>query len=186
MIKLIVAVDQDNAIGWQDGRLPWHLPADMRRFKELTTGDVVLMGRKTFDSLGRPSGLPHRHNVVITRGSPSSLEDIVARKEPIYQTSLSTYAKSYRLIPETDKDLWIIGGAEIYRYALELKIVDQIYLTQLHINSAGDVALGFDLYDVDLFRFQQLQNGVEWTLVETEEHSTHEIPFSFLTLSRRQ
>ena len=78
-VKMILAVDEGNAIGWDDGSLPWKIPADMKRFKELTTGHDVLMGWKTFISLRRPHGLPNRTNAVRSFAERSSPDISFAR-----------------------------------------------------------------------------------------------------------
>ena len=124
-VKMILAVDHGNSIGWSDGRLPWKIPVDMQRFKELTMGRTVLMGRKTFESFGLPKGLPNRHNVVITenqtlRNHPQSEPHYFTNKDP-----LATYVRAHQAcLGCTPPDLWIIGGATIYQQAIENKLVD--------------------------------------------------------------
>jgi dihydrofolate reductase len=187
VIKLIVAVDKDNAIGHEDGRLPWKISADLIRFKELTLESTVLMGRKTFDSLGRPNGLPKRHNVVISKTVPSTpLADLVERVEPVYFNCIATYCQAHQAaLGFEPPDLWIIGGASIYKYAIEHADVKQIHLTQVHIHSGAEVNLGFNLYDVDAFIASQVDIGVQWSLVDSEDHLDHEIPFTFITLEKQ-
>lgn len=168
-VKMILAVDHGNSIGWSDGRLPWKIPADMKRFKDLTTGHTVLMGRKTFDSFNRPKGLPNRHNVVIrntmTDGvlhKPSSPQD-----EPYYFSARENPLKLYVQVHQaclgcTPPDLWIIGGASIYAQAIEMKLVDEIYLTQVHAFSGADVILPFDIWAWKLFVIRERNRGVNW------------------------
>lgn len=123
IISIIAAMASNGAIG-RDGGLPWHLPADLRRFRELTTGHTVIMGRKTFESIGRP--LPERVNIVITRqagfGEPGvtvagSLEEALS-------------------MASGEGEVFICGGGEIYLQALPL--ADRIYLTLIDRPFDGD------------------------------------------------
>ncbi len=131
MISLIVAIANNNAIGINN-QLPWHLPEDLKRFKELTNGKVVIMGRKTFDSiiakLGKP--LPNRTNVVITRQTTLKVPEGV-----IVQASLEDALRSYG----DSGEVFVIGGGEIYRQALEL--ADRLYVT--HVNQRIENADAF-------------------------------------------
>lgn len=139
MIKMIVAVDRGNAIGWADGRLPWKLPNDMKRFKELTTGHTVVMGFNTFKSLGRLNGLPNRKNIVLTRKNPLEARGLLGNDIDII-SSLDYVER----VAKTEQDLWIIGGASVYAEALERDMVDEIYITLVDDNSGGDVTLTAD------------------------------------------
>jgi len=115
-IALIAAVDRNRAIG-RDNRLPWHLPDDLKRFRDLTRGHAVIMGRKTFASIGRP--LPNRLNVVLTR-------------QPTYAppgvTVLHSLDEALQACPPKDT-VFVIGGGEIYELALPL--ADVVYLTEV-------------------------------------------------------
>lgn len=132
-VIIVVAVAKNNVIG-RDGKLPWHLPSDLQHFKKTTMGFPLIMGRKTFESIGRP--LPGRDNIVMTR-DPSlkipgcivvhSLEDAIAQC--------------------TDEKIFIIGGAEIFNAALPL--TDTIIVTALERDVEGDVY--FDPIDTDIF-----------------------------------
>lgn len=113
-MKAIVAMARNRVIGNQ-GKIPWHLPGDLKFFKQLTTGHVVVMGRKTFESIGRP--LPNRENVVLTRGAP------IAGVRTIHSIAeLAEYA---------DRDIFLIGGSQVYEAfgpqcrELFLTVVDQ-------------------------------------------------------------
>ncbi len=118
---MIAAVARNGGIGFA-GQLPWHLPEDLRRFKQLTTGHTVLMGRKTYESLGRP--LPHRRNVVISSGPVSGVE-------------------SYRSVQEGlaalagEEQVFVIGGAQLY--AQLLSRCDELYLTLVDRDIQADV-----------------------------------------------
>ncbi|WP_411275680.1 dihydrofolate reductase [Daejeonella sp.] len=116
-ISLIVAVDENNGIG-KDNQLPWHLPADLKHFKNLTTGHPIIMGRKTFESIGK--ALPNRHNIVISRQSDYLAEGV---------TVVSSLTQAFALCEDHD-EAFIIGGAEIFMLALPLANV--LYLTIIH------------------------------------------------------
>jgi dihydrofolate reductase len=147
MIALIAAMDQNRLIG-RDNALPWHLPADLRYFKETTTGHVVVMGRKTFESIGKP--LPNRINVVLT-------------SQPDY------FAPGCLTVRSTDEVLWltdkarqifVIGGAEVFRQFLPL--ADRLYLTHIDHAFAGDVYFpAFDPGDWELVFAKQGEKDAE-------------------------
>lgn len=128
-ISIIVAMDLNRVIG-NKGKLPWHLPADLKRFKKLTLGKPVIMGRKTFESvvniLGGP--LPGRENFILTRQKDF-------RAPGCYVEEEFNYAFRYLLTGEDE--VFIIGGAEIYKEALPL--VDRMYITLIHSKFEGDV-----------------------------------------------
>ena len=116
ILLIIVAVASDGAIGRANDLL-WHLPADLKRFKELTTGHTILMGRKTFESLPR-GPLPNRRNIIISRSLPAQPG---AEVYPTIQQALEACA--------SDEEVFIIGGGEIYRQLLP--DTEQIYLTRV-------------------------------------------------------
>lgn len=159
MISIIVAVARNGVIG--DGnQLIWHISEDLRRFKAITSGHPVIMGRKTFESLGRP--LPHRINVVITRQPTycapgcevvGSLEEAVARFD-------------------SSEELFVIGGAQIYAQALPL--ADRLYLTEVEADYEGDTC--FPSWE-----------RTAWVLQSTEHHDRgekFEHAFTFLDYRR--
>jgi dihydrofolate reductase len=120
--SMIVAMNQDNIIGVR-GRLPWKNKEDMAFFKKTTLGHAVIMGRKTFESLNLPQGLPGRFNVVVSR----TLVDNPSNASVKVVNSLE---EAYTVISLTSHEqIFIIGGGEIYRQALLADIVDTIYLT---------------------------------------------------------
>ena len=137
----IVATDLKGCIG-KDGKMPWHIPADLKRFKELTTGGVIIMGRKTFDSLDCKS-LPNRMNIVI--GSTMSFDDYYRdNKELLYSESINDAlmtAKYYAKQKQLDT-VWIIGGAEIY--AQTMQYADEVLATTVQTRIHG----GDAFYDV--------------------------------------
>lgn len=119
MINIIVAASLNNVIG-KDNSLIWRQSADLKRFKELTTGKTVIMGRKTYESIGRP--LPNRRNIVITR---QYIE--IPGCEVVH--SLEDALK-------LEKDIFILGGGEIYKESVIL--ANKIFLTRIHANLEGD------------------------------------------------
>lgn len=160
-ISIIVAVADNGVIG-RDNDLPWHLSADLRRFKRLTMGHHLLLGRKTFAAIGRP--LPGRHMVVISRGTPEL---------PAGVALVSSLAAGIDLARRGgDDEVFIAGGAQIYSLALPL--TERIYMTRVHQEFAGDTHLP-DL-DED-----------QWTVVDREHHQPDEknpLGYSFLVLER--
>jgi dihydrofolate reductase len=124
MIAIVVAASENNVIG-KEGKMPWRLPKDLKHFKTLTLGHPVVMGRKTFESMGKP--LPGRLNIVITRNGNYQAEGC---------EMTDTLEKAIATAQMHDTDVFIIGGGEIYRQALSLS--DRIYLTRIAQNFEGD------------------------------------------------
>lgn len=122
MISIIFAMDSKGTIG-KDNRLPWHLPADLAYFKKTTLGHTVIMGRKTFESVGRP--LPGRCNVIITRDKNYKREDCVV---------LNSIEEVIEYC--SDKDVFIIGGADIYTKLFPY--TDKLYITLIEASFEGD------------------------------------------------
>lgn len=123
-VSIIVAMSENRVIG-NEGRIPWHIPEDTRWFKEKTLGHTVIMGRKTFESIGRP--LPGRKNIIISRKP-----DYTAKGAEVFH-SLEQALES---TGEPDDELFIIGGEKIYRQALGA--TDRIYLTLINRRYEGD------------------------------------------------
>ncbi len=155
MIKIIVAVSENWVIG-NDNKLLWYLPSDLKRFKELTWGSSVVMGRKTFESLGKP--LEGRQNIIITRNPEYQIEgcDVVA--------SLSD------ALSLTNNDCFIIGGGEIYKQTLP--IADKIYLTTIHKHFDGDVYFP----EIDF---------TQWQIVESVNVMDVDIDYTFIEYIRK-
>lgn len=173
---MIVAVERGGGIGWADGRLPWKLPADMKRFKTMTTGQRVVMGFNTFKSLCRPTGLPNRHNIVLSRRFSLGLEVDTS-------SSLEWVVKSHLLDP-AGMDLWIIGGSSVYFRAIASKVVDEIHLTVVDTDSGCDVVLPFELAAWKLFVLQQAKHGVNWTASEPQHVREGDIDTTYIVLSK--
>ncbi|WP_369013529.1 dihydrofolate reductase [Flavobacterium anhuiense] len=142
MIIMIAAAAENNALG-KNNELVWHLPNDFKRFKSLTTGHHIIMGRKTFESFPKP--LPDRVHIVISRQENYKPEGCIV---------VDSIEKAIALCPEND-DSYIIGGGEIYNLALPF--TDIIELTKVHHS-----------FDADAF-FPKI-NKSEWVLVESEEN----------------
>jgi len=127
-MKLIAAMSRNNIIG-NGPDIPWHISSDLKRFKKLTTGSVVVMGRKTFESIGKP--LPNRVNVVLSR-NPNPIPGC-----EVY-SSAEEVANKY-------KDAWVIGGGEIYK--LFIPYISEMYITRVHKEFDGDVYFPVDDFD---------------------------------------
>ncbi len=159
-ISLVVAISSNRAIG-KDNQLLWHLPADLKHFKQLTSGHTILMGRKTFESIGKP--LPNRRNIVISR------------QEALFFSGaevVSSLEKALELTKD-EKEVFIIGGAEIYQLALP--IATTIYLTEVEAT-----------YEADAF-FPVLPDD-EWKLLHKAAHSPDEknnLPYTFCVFQRK-
>ena len=163
MISIIVAIAQNGAIGYK-GDLIYHLSADLRRFKELTTGHTVIMGRRTFESL--PKGaLPNRRNIVLTRQKGVSYPGA-----EVYTSIDEALSRCSR-----DEKVYIIGGAQVYNQALSM--ADELEITLVHDTPA----------QADTF-FPEFGSDKTWHLINREDHDPDEknpFPYSFLTYRRR-
>lgn len=162
-ISIIAAIADNNAIG-KGLHLLWHLPNDMKRFKELTKGHAVIMGRKTFESI--PGGaLPERKNVVLTTVPEANFVNCFPCES----------MKDALDICEAEDEIFIIGGALVYRQALAK--ADKMYITRVHA----------EFPDADAFF-----PVVDWTLWEETEHEDfpaddkHAYPYSFITYNRKK
>ena len=158
-ISLLVAVSENRIIG-KGGGLPWHLPADLKRFKRLTLGHAVIMGRRTFESIGRP--LPKRRSIVLSR-------------DPAYAPAGAETAAGLDAalaLAAGEDEVFVIGGSEVFAEALPR--ADRLYLTRVHAEVEGDVV------------FDGLDLGA-WELVSTERREAderHAHAFSFEVYAR--
>ena len=158
-IVLVVAVADNGVIG-RGGALPWHLPDDLKFFKSVTMGKPLLMGRRTFESIGR--ALPGRRNLVLTRG---------ATEFPAGVEAVASIDAALALLPDTP-ELCVIGGAALF--AQTLPIAQRLYLTEVHGAVEGDV------------HFPNW-NRAEWRETQRREHPAddrHLYAMSFVTLQR--
>lgn len=160
MLSLIVAVGENNEIG-KGGKMPWHLPADLKHFKALTLGKPVIMGRRTFAAIGKP--LPQRRNIVVTRD----------RGYQAVGCEVAHALTDALVLAAGAPEVMVIGGGEIYREALPR--AQRIYLTRVHAS-----------FDADTF-FPAL-DLTEWRETAREDYSANErnfFSYSFLTIERR-
>jgi len=128
-ISLVWAMAQNRVIG-RNNQLPWYLPEDLKYFKRITLGKPVIMGRKTFDSIGKP--LPGRTNIVVTRNRDWSFEGV----RTVDSLEAARELCENQAIVDGTEEAMIIGGAEIYRQAMPL--ADRLYLTEVHADVEGD------------------------------------------------
>lgn len=159
MISLLVAHDPNRVIG-KNNDLPWHIPEDLRYFKEQTMGKGIVMGRKTFESIGRP--LPGRLNIILTRNKDYSAEgaEVVHSME-----------EAVRLASDMHEEVMIIGGSDIFR--MSLPVADRLYITYVDQEFEGDTY--FPPYSEE-----------EWALVSSSgKLESDGIPFSYLIYDRR-
>ena len=145
MISLIWAMDKNRVIG-KDNRLPWHLPADLQFFKRVTMGSPIAMGRKTFESIGKP--LPGRENIVITR-NPSF--------KPEGCRTVSSVQELIRAYQDLDTELFIIGGADIFKQVLPY--ADRLYVTLIHESFEGDTF--FPDFEIDEWQLESREKGIK-------------------------
>jgi dihydrofolate reductase len=161
MIIQIAAAGENNELG-KDNQLVWHLPDDFKRFKALTSGHYIIMGRKTFESFPKP--LPNRTHVIITRQKDYKVDGCIV---------VNSVKKALEIIP-TEEDVYIIGGAEIYNQSIDLS--DKIELTRVHGN-----------FEADVF-FPEI-NSKDWKLSFEEFHpkdEKHNFDFTFQTYIKKQ
>ena len=160
-LSLIVAVAENGVIG-HNNQLIWHLPNDLKQFKRLTTGHCIIMGRKTFDSIGKP--LPNRTSLIISRNSDFQIEGCIT------VNSLENAISEAKKIE--NEETFIIGGAEIYRLALP--IVDKIYLTEVHHAYEGDTFFP----EIDKMVWKETHRE------DFEKDEKHSVNYSFVELQK--
>jgi dihydrofolate reductase len=163
LISAIVARSANGVIG-ANNRLPWHLPADLAQFRRLTTGHHLVMGRKTYESIGRP--LPNRVSLVLTRQAdwvaPAGAKVVGNWEEALVMAKLAG-----------ETELFVIGGAEVF--ALFMPVLDRLYLTQVHAQVAGDV-------------FFPAPDPAHWRETERQAHlpdAKNDLGFDFVVYDRR-
>jgi dihydrofolate reductase len=163
IICAIAAMAKNRVIG-VNNQLPWHLPKDLAFFKQKTKGSTIIMGRKTFESLGKP--LPHRHHIVLSRSAfelpagvdgASNLEEALKRAQEISKSA--------------DEEVFIIGGAEIYRQSMPLW--NRLYLTVINLEPQGDAY------------FPEVDWEKDFKLVHEEHCEENGIQFAFLLGDRK-
>ena len=160
MITIIAAIANNNALG-KDNQLIWHLSADLKRFKRLTTGHHIIMGRNTFESIGKP--LPNRITIIITRNKNYKQENCIVVH------SLNEALK----VVKNDATPFIIGGAQIYKQAIN--VVDKLDITFVHHNFDADVF--FPKIDLKIWK--------ETSRIDYKADEKNKYNYSFVTFERR-
>ena len=159
-ITLVAAIASNNVIGYKNS-LPWNIPSDLKKFKELTSGKTILMGRKTFESM--PKALPNRTNIVITRKNNYKAKDAI-----VVHSIHEALEKA-----ENDNQPFIIGGGEIYRQSI--LISDRIELTRVHAKLDGDAF------------FPEIDYKI-WNEVSSEKRfkdEKHDFDFTFIRYNKK-
>jgi dihydrofolate reductase len=160
---LIAAVANNNVIG-QNNKLLWHMPADLKHFKELTIGRTMIMGRKTFESIGKP--LPGRRTIVVTRN----------KDYDAMGCEVATDIRDALCKVKDEQEVFVAGGGEIYRQVINLHCTRRLCLTRVYAHFEGD-------------SFFPEINREKWELVEREPQPADEknpYPFAFLTYKRKK
>jgi dihydrofolate reductase len=153
-ISIIVAIAENNVIGNKNA-LPWHLPADLKHFKKITTGHTVIMGQNTYESIGKP--LPQRKNIVLSFDKRYRAPGCIV----VHSVEESIRAAS----TEKEKEVFIIGGASIYKQTIG--IADKLYITKVHHKFAGDVFFP----EIDMSK---------WKTISSEKHKSDELnPYDY-------
>ncbi|MCT4639574.1 MAG: dihydrofolate reductase [Bacteroidales bacterium] len=154
-ISIIVAIANNMAIG-KDNDLIWHISEDLKRFKSITSGNTIIMGRKTYESIGRP--LPKRRNIVISRNKDLNIEGVEI---------VNSLDEALR-ISETDGEVFIIGGGAIYKEAMPL--ANKLYLTKVNITPEADVYFPDINYNEwrETYRRESKQDDIEYAFVDLE------------------
>ncbi len=154
-ISIIVAIANNMAIG-KDNDLIWHISEDLKRFKSITSGNTIIMGRKTYESIGRP--LPKRRNIVISRNRDLSIEGAEV---------VNSLDEALRLT-ESENEVFIIGGGAIYKEAMPL--ADRLYLTRVDISPEADIFFPEIDYNEwkEIYNRQSKQDDIEYTFIDLE------------------
>ncbi len=122
MFSLIVAVGKNNEIG-KENKLLWHVPEDLKNFKKITSGKKIVMGRKTFESIGRP--LPNRENIILSKTMKNDDNSVLIFDD------FSKLIEKFKDLKDLDEEIIIIGGEKVYKKSLELGIVDKMYISYI-------------------------------------------------------
>jgi dihydrofolate reductase len=155
-ITLVAAIASNNVIG-KENSLPWNIPEDLKRFKQMTSGHTILMGRKTFDSIGRP--LPNRQNIVMTKDENFEQEGIKV---------INDFDEALELIKESNEDVFIIGGSKIYE--LFEPVANSLAITRILKDFEGDAFfpdINWDLWQIEKEEnFFDEKSNIECKLIE--------------------
>ena len=155
-ITLVAAIASNNVIGKKNS-LPWNIPEDLKRFKQMTSGHTILMGRKTFDSIGRP--LPNRQNIVMTKDENFEREGIKV---------INDFDEALELIKESNEDIFVIGGSKIYE--LFEPVANSLAITRILKDFEGDAFfpdINWDLWQIEKEeKFFDEKSNIECKLIE--------------------
>ena len=155
-ITLVAAIASNNVIG-KENSLPWNIPEDLKRFKQMTSGHTILMGRKTFDSIGRP--LPNRQNIVMTKDENFEQEGIKV---------VNDFDEALELIKESNEDVFVIGGSKIYE--LFEPVANSLAITRILKDFEGDAFfpdINWDLWQIEKEEnFFDEKSNIECKLIE--------------------
>ena len=155
-ITLVAAIASNNVIG-KENSLPWNIPEDLKRFKQMTSGHTILMGRKTFDSIGRP--LPNRQNIVMTKDENFEQEGIKV---------INDFDEALELIKESNEDVFVIGGSKIYE--LFEPVANSLAITRILKDFEGDAFfpdINWDLWQIEKEEnFFDEKSNIECELIE--------------------
>jgi dihydrofolate reductase len=164
VISLIAAMAKNRVIG-KGNQMPWHIPGDLKHFRDLTRGHPVIMGRKTFESIGKP--LPQRQNIVISRDPKYTAPGI--------ESACSLQEAIGRARNPGAEEIFVIGGGEIYRQALEQGLADRLYLTWIDREYDGDAF--FPEWEPELYRMTAREDH--------REGPDYPVPLSYVVLDRK-
>ena len=155
-ITLVAAIASNNVIG-KENSLPWNIPEDLKRFKQMTSGHTILMGRKTFDSIGRP--LPNRQNIVMTKDKNFEQEGVKV---------INDFDEALELIKESNEDIFVIGGSKIYE--LFEPVANSLAITRILKDFEGDAFfpdINWELWQIEKEEnFFDEKSNVECKLIE--------------------
>lgn len=168
MISIIAAIDKKRGLG-KNNQMSWNIPGELRRFKEITTPHPIIMGRKTFESIGRI--LPNRYNIVITKNKEFKINDLRFGENFIVVDSLEqAIEKALRQAQgKQNEEIFIIGGGQIFKEAIDKNLVDKLYLTLV------DKKFDCDTFFPDFSKFK---------IVKEQNSESEEYKYSFLELVR--
>ena len=168
--SFVVARSSETHVIGCENALPWHLPSDLKHFKNLTQGHVVVMGRKTLDSIGKP--LPNRTNIVVSREDRQSNNQIIWARNP---TSAVLLADFYSILMGKD-EFFVIGGDNIYKELFKEKVINKVYLTEVFCNVEGD----------SYFKFEFPRNDWKWEELDPKKDDFDEYNFRLCTITRKK
>ena len=190
MVSIIAAMDEKRGIG-KNGKIPWHIPADLKRFKKLTMGHPIIMGRKTFESIGRP--LSERTNIIITQNSNFSIrqaqdkkiQNLASQGETLRSYVVNSLEKGIEVAKKSSgsDEIFIIGGGQIFKEAMEKGLVDRLYLTivEVRLDSSPESPARRGDFDADTF----FPKYSEFTKVLSEEKREEgNYKFKFLLIEK--